>query len=115
MTTQHTPTVVYEWDVETQTDGESEGFEDGEVLDHDFRDNYAQCLEIASGTPEPGQKFVIVLVRDSLRGFCGRAWAYVENGKLPEYFTDADGADDAKVPQKFHSEVARAALAKVQA
>jgi hypothetical protein len=44
----------------------------------------------------------LVLVRDDDHS---RGWAYVENGKLPEYITDAYGRNIVKVPNKFHNEL----------
>lgn len=98
--------VHYEWDVETQAALETEANEAGEVLDHNHCKSYSEAMRAASKQPgQPGEQFVIVLVRDDDDR---RAWAYVEDGKLPEWFHDADGNDYAKVPQRFVQEVARA-------
>lgn len=35
-----------------------------------------------------------------------RAWVYLDGSKLPEWFTDGNGCDYRKVPQRFHREVA---------
>lgn len=94
--------VSYEWDVETHTAVESAEFEEGEVLEHDHRDSYAQCAEIASGEPPEGCRFAIVLVRDDESG---RSWAYMEDGELPAHFINAYGKEVAKVPLRFHREV----------
>jgi hypothetical protein len=98
--------VDYEWDVETVTDRESEQHEEGEVLDHNHTDSYAEALSWTRNfKPEDGERFQIVLVRDDNTG---RSWAYMKDGKLPEYFEDAFQRRTAKVPQRFHAEVARA-------
>ena len=98
-------TVQYEWDCETVADGDSTGFEDGEAIDHAHGASFKEVKAWAAANPcAPGFRHEIVLVRDD---DAGRAWAYVSGGKLPEYFTDADGADDAKVPQRFVREVAQ--------
>lgn len=97
--------VHYEWDVEEQTAHESEGFEEGEVLEHWHSDTYAEAKKNAAREPDPGTVHKIVLVRDDDEG---RSWAYMENGKLPEYFEDAYGQPHAKVPKRFHAEVGAA-------
>lgn len=95
--------VTYEWDCETVAAGDSEQFEDGEVIDHAHGATYKEVLAwSAANPPQAGFRHALVLVRDDDEG---RSWAYVEDGKLPQYFTDADGADAAKVPQRFHREV----------
>lgn len=96
-------TVSYEWDVELCTAEESDEYEENEVLDHTFCSSYAEAVQAASQVPEEGCKNVLVLVRTDDNS---RAWAYLEDGKLPEYFSDAYGNDVAKVPQKYHKEVA---------
>lgn len=103
-------TVSYEWDVETVTDAETEEHEEGEVLDHHHFDTYAEAAQFAAGEPDEGTRYVIVLVRDNdgTGALTRRAWAYMEDGKLPDYFVCANGDDVAKVPQKYHNEVARA-------
>lgn len=96
-------TVIYEWDCETVADGESWRFEDGEVIEHTHGSSFAEVMAWASeNPPERGIRYELVLVRDDDKG---RSWAYMTNGKLPEYFTDADGSDAAKVPKRFHQEV----------
>jgi hypothetical protein len=81
--------INYEWDIET-TDG------DGDIIDHNHRDRLNQYYkeELEDGD--------LVLVRTDLEG---RSWAYVENGKLPEYFLDSFGVTIAKVPKRFHQEL----------
>ena len=101
-------TVKYEWDVETQAVGDSDANEHGDILEHEFCDSYAEALRTIAAFPaESGERRIIVLVRDD--DVC-RAWAYMEEpGVLPEFFADAYGNEDAKVPKSFHDEVAKAA------
>lgn len=96
--------VGYEWDVEIVADGGTAEHEDGEVLEHDHCGSYAEAKRKASETPPEGCRFVIVLVRDDDK--C-RAWAYLEDGKLPETFTDGLGHEYRQVPQRFINEVAK--------
>jgi len=93
--------VGFEWDVETVD-------ENDDIVDHDFRDSYAECMAIAAAEPPEGCRFAIVLVRNSDHAFDGRAWAYLDGGKLPTHFEDAYQHPVAKVPAKFHREVERA-------
>ena len=43
-------------------------------------------------------------IGNDAEGLIDRTWAYVENGKLQEYFQTAGGSDDTKVPARFHKE-----------
>lgn len=92
--------VDYEWDCETVAD-------DGDVIDHMHAFSYAEVKAWSAANPcEPVTSHALVLVRDD---DSGRAWAYLEDGRLPEFFSDAGGADVSKVPQRFHREVLKAA------
>ena len=97
-------TIYYEWDVETTTAVESERYEKGEVLDHNHFDTYAEALAFSKTDCEEGCEYVIVLVRDD-DFLSPRAWAYMENGKLPTHFEDAHGRMRGNVPMKYHREV----------
>ena len=94
--------VSYEWDVELV-----ETYEDGDndVHDHMHQASYADCLKQAAQPLEDRHQWEIVLVCDDDNG---RSWAYVKEGKLPEYFEDAYGGEPRKVPQRFHKEVQEA-------
>ena len=90
-------TVTYEWDVETVD-------EYGGVQEHDHSNKY------------PSRKLnhdeLIVLVRDlhsDDEGLQDRQWAYVEDNLLPDEF---DGG--AKVPKRFHVELAKALREQVK-
>ncbi len=95
--------VQYEWDCETVADGDSSQFEDGEVIDHSHGETFKSVVDWSKNNPpSPGFRHEIVLVRDNDDG---RSWAYVVDDQLPEFFTDADGRDAARVPQRFVREV----------
>lgn len=97
--------VDYEWDVEVVSASDTEDLEVGEVIDHRHQDSYAAAAALASTEPEPGQRYMVVLVRDDDDG---RSWAYVKEGLLPSHFTDALGHKVAPVPSRFVKEVAKA-------
>ena len=97
---------VYEWDVEL-VDREY-----GDILDHNHSDKFPGIpnMDDKPGAPyglETGVVFErLVLVKDVYRQWdlVDRSWAYVEDGKLPEYFSDAWQREDSKVPKRFHVE-----------
>lgn len=88
-------TVTYEWDVETW------GAE--ECLEHNHDDRLNERMRKALADTSNGETR-LVLVRDD---DTGRAWAYVKDGALPEYFTDAYECETTVVPKRFHEELAR--------
>jgi hypothetical protein len=71
-----------------------------EIVNVHHAESYAQAVSWQENDTE----YNVGLVRDLPRG--GRSWAYIEDGKLPEYFTDAYGEETAKVPAKYHREIA---------
>jgi hypothetical protein len=99
--------IFFEWDIETID-------EHGDIQDHNFSD---EC----PGIPEPGipeeEGLRLVLVRDvfewpsnDLQRKCDpdlteRLWAYVVDGKLPEFFEDCGKKTAVKVPVRFHKEL----------
>lgn len=91
-------TVYYEWDVEEVDVNE-------DIQHHNHTASYVEAKRIAETPDEIGMTSRIVLVRDDDKG---RAWAYMEDGKLPEHFEDAHGVEIAKVPKRFNAEVERA-------
>lgn len=94
----------YEWDCEIIAAEDSEAHEAEEVLDHWHGESFAEVLRTYRSEPEPGTAHRIVLVRDD--PVC-RSWAYLDAGRLPEMFENADGNPWAKVPARFHVEVMR--------
>ena len=98
-------TVFYEWDVETVTATETDAHEEDEVMEHYHCSSYKEARARAATKPDEGCKHEVALVRDDDEG---RSWAYVEDGVLPEFFSDANGCNTAKVPQRFVKEVVAA-------
>lgn len=101
---------TYEWDIETVTTPQ-EGVADWEeeILDHDHRDRLAEfdpedvkAALAGKVDAETGHKLKLVLVRDSEQG---RAWAYVEDKRLPSHFSDAGHRQTAYVADKWHDEL----------
>lgn len=88
---------VYEWCVET-FDPETDDISD---LFHAEKLRELPALE-------KNQR--LVLVRDvHVNGSVDRSWAYVVNAMLPPRFRDAYEVEGAKVPQRFHREIASVA------
>lgn len=96
--------VFYEWDFET-FDPES-----GDVLDH----HHAEKLADLPWPSAAGERLVLIRdVGNDDDGLTDRALAYVDESRmLPAMFTDAGGAEVAKVPQRFHREIARVACGR---
>ncbi len=87
---------IYEWDYETVD-------ENGDVEDHFHANKLSEYSEDAKTD-------TLVLVRsvgNEIDGLIEREWAYVKDGKLPEYFQDANEREGAKVPVRFHDELAQ--------
>lgn len=88
--------VKYEWTIEE--------LEDGEVIDSDFRD---KLLEFNFNHFTTG--IDLGLVRNEgndIDGLTNRLWAYVKDGKLPDYFQDAYlQTTSIKIPARFHKEL----------
>lgn len=86
--------VEYEWTIE-EIDAES-----GDIIDSSFSD------DLNFWTKEDWDGKDLGLVRNEGNeddGLEDRYWAYVKDGKLPEFFTDSMGEfTGIKVPQKFH-------------
>ncbi len=91
---------VYKWDIETIATEETDEYYVGDIIDHDHMDE--PRLPVGEG-----ESLVLVCDAYYLDGYSTRAWAYVENRKLPEYFLDLRDAKKTKVPQKFHNQLAR--------
>lgn len=98
-----TQRVSYEWDCERID------IEENDVIEHDFGDP-VYVLRNARETPNPGERFDVVLVRNVhtyIDNVCDdlvdRQWATVENGRLPSHFSDG-----VEVPERFHKQLAKA-------
>jgi hypothetical protein len=85
--------VKYEWSLET--------VEDGDIVDSDFSDK----LDFAKDEL-PGKDLCLVRNEgNENEGVTDRFWAYVKDGKLPEYFSSSEGEVNIKVPIRFHNEL----------
>ena len=96
----------YEWDIEDID-------EDSTISDHHHRDKLSEFFELGFAddfaAALKGLGCQLVLVRDTVDkdyGIVFRSWAYVEDGKLPVFSHDGCGRRAAKVPQRFHRELA---------
>jgi hypothetical protein len=99
-----TMTTTIEWLGEELVDGG----EDADIHDVMHAESYTSLVDMMRYSTHKR----LGLVRDRRSGhdaLC-RSWAYIVNGKLPEYFEDAGGAQVAKVPARYHAELARASL-----
>jgi hypothetical protein len=93
----------YEWDAEEVQ------IEDEDILDHDHGDiGYV----LAKESTDPAVRIDRCLVKDvfevwdgEIDGLVHRAWAYIEDGKLPEFFDDG-----SRVPARFHEQLRKALL-----
>lgn len=69
--------VIYEWSIETVD-------EHGDIIDSSFWD------ELPKEPLEENQRLCLVRNEgNETDGLTDRLWAYVVDGKLPEYFTDS--------------------------
>ena len=97
--------VWYEWDVELVSNDEHEDIED-----HYFCDSYIKCLAELERGPGEGyfQRAVLVRHVDRADGWRDDSWAYLEGGKLPEFFEDASLKKTVAVPRTYYREVEKA-------
>ena len=88
--------VYYEWTLE-------EVHTDGDIIDS----NFIEKLSDLSRSDLEGKDLGLVHNQgNEANGLEDRCWAYVKDGKLPEFFSDAMGSFvGVKVPQKFHIEL----------
>ena len=93
--------IKYEWTLEE--------VEDGDIVDSDFSDKLDFDIALVLDVPY----YELGLVRDEgneAGGIGARYWAYVKDGKLPEYFTQPNSEGQyvsvgIKVPAKYHNEL----------
>lgn len=106
----------YEWDAEEYYPNECVGInnnggmvEAGDIYDHNFANKAIDALKnVLQGSEDSRICFRLVLVRNVIDKFGDleeRSWAYVEDGKLPEYFLDAFDKQTIKVPLRFITEL----------
>jgi hypothetical protein len=86
---------IYEWCCEV--------LDDGDIIDNHFEDS----LQLISKDELPGNDLVLCRVEgNEHEGVTDTLWAYVKDGKLPEYFSNANMCVTGyKVPVKFHNEL----------
>jgi hypothetical protein len=86
--------------------------ETGDICDCYHADTMDEALSYAGGIDDQ-YDYQIGLVRSQWDGDCvSHSWAYLyDDGTLPEYFSDSDGNDTTKVPQRFHQEAERVRIA----
>jgi len=88
--------VVYEWTTEAID-------ADGDIVDSSFFD---KLLDVSKDDFESNEVGLVKNEGDEANGLEDRFWAYIKDGKLPEYFADGGGHTvDIKVPQKYHKEL----------
>jgi hypothetical protein len=85
--------IKYEWSYETVDS-------DGDIVESIFWDTLESFFD-------NDRTNVLCLIRNEgneIEGLTDRYWAYVENGILPNNFSNSIGIVDIKVPKKFHKE-----------
>lgn len=88
--------VIYEWCYETID-------ENGDIIDNDHADKLAEFNEAR----KTEQLCLVQNIGDDDNGLEDRNWAYVKDGKLPQFFSDAMGEFIGyEVPKRFHKELA---------
>ena len=86
---------AYEWCYETWD-------ENNDIIDNYHADRLADFSEAG----KTNHLCLILNIGDEINGVEDRLWAYVENGKLPEFFSDGGNElTGYKVPIKFHKEL----------
>jgi hypothetical protein len=96
--------ISYEWDCET-VDRDSQ-----DILDHNYGDSLGEVRQYVDNDDAQNKYDIVLVRRDENSRYIDSSYAYMrEDGTLPEYFTDADGRQTAKVPARFHKEVRKAA------
>lgn len=87
--------VLYEWAVEVNSGGD--------IIESFFYDNLADIPYSFF------RRHDVLLVRNEgndVYGLEDRYWAYVKDGKLPDFFSDGGGGTtQIRVPKRFHKEL----------
>lgn len=89
----------YEWVIETLDGPDTD--DDVEILDVNHADTYADAVRRAG--QEEHARVGLVRDRDTFDGI-ERAWAYVEDGRLPEWLEEAGGRQVVKVPVAYRKQ-----------
>lgn len=88
--------IKYEWTLEI--------LEDGDIVDSDF----SEVLNFNKSELPDNDLGLIRYEGNEIDGQTDSVWAYVKNGKLPEYFSNAMGEKTSyKVPARFHKELSQ--------
>lgn len=88
--------IHYEWTLET--------LEDGDIIDSTFSDS----LTFDKEDIREKDLGLVRNVGNNDDGLIDRWWAYVKDGKLPQFFEDAyRQPTHYKIPAKFHKELAK--------
>lgn len=106
---------VYEWKVEEVQSCDTPDVEKGEIHSYEHYDNASDAIFAMRGdTSSPDRHFELCVVRSvgtNVSGMTDQAWAYVIDGKLPEYFVDGTGRWSADIPQFIQKEYLKAVRA----
>jgi len=88
--------VKYEWTLEI--------IDDGDIVDSDF----SEVLNFNKAELPGNDLGLIRYEGNEIDGQTDSVWAYVKDGELPEYFSDAMGEKTGyKVPARFHKELSK--------
>jgi hypothetical protein len=99
-------TVYYEWTVEIVEDLTDP---DSDIIDTTACDSLKQALHFMGYDPEHSRLVLVRNVGNDDEGLTDRLWAYVDDGKLPDYFEASAGNETSvRVPAKFHQELVHA-------
>tara|TARA_R110000824_G_scaffold396952_2_gene599162 strand:- start:369 stop:695 length:327 start_codon:yes stop_codon:yes gene_type:complete len=100
---------MYEWNTQTLDFYEGCG-SDPDIIENWFCDTYAEAVSQSESFDEPTRIVLERFIGNDEEGIIDRTDATLElceNGvKLPDWTVDCFGVEIAKVPQKFHREVA---------
>lgn len=76
----------------------------GDIIDSDFSNNLNSFSDYFNN--EIYDIGLVLSFGDNISGLQDRCWAYIKDGKLPEYFSyNSNEPTIFKVPQRFHTEL----------
>lgn len=103
-------TTTYEWDIEEfDYDPAAEDPQAGDIIEHSFAEHLAEFSadDLKAALQCAGKRLVLVRnVGNDLDGITDRLWAYVVDGKLPEFFNAAGPLTSIAVPKRYIAELA---------
>lgn len=98
--------IIYEWTVETLDFYPD--CDDPDIIDTSAFDTLSDALRFHRETDEPSRIVLVRNVGNDVEGLTDRAWAYVVNGKMNEFFELGGGEEsNIRVPLRFHRELKR--------